>query len=68
MTIFGIKFPQDRPADNLAALALVSIPVALVAATGYGIFLGARAVRHRVRREADDEKIERMERELRACV
>lgn len=62
MTIFGVKFPQDRPVDNLAALALVSIPMALIAATGYGIFLGAQAVLRRMRRESNEERCQRMER------
>lgn len=62
MTIFGLKLPQDRPVDNLAALALLSVPVALVAATGYGIFLGARAVRRRLHHETPEELCERMER------
>ena len=62
MTIFGLKLPQDRPVDNLAVLALLSVPVALVAVTGYGLYRGAVAVRRRLHNEASEELCERMER------
>jgi hypothetical protein len=60
--ILGLKLPTGTAARKIAAVAIVSVPVAAVAIAGYAVVRGARALRDRFTTETPEEIAARLER------
>jgi len=60
--ILGWKIPQGGPKEVLAAVAVISIPVALVAGAGYGLYRTGKFLKERLAPETDEQLVARLER------
>ena len=58
--ILGRELPKGGMKGALATTALVSIPLALAAGAGYGLYKGGKFLFERLRPETDDELAERL--------
>ena len=63
--ILGVKLPEGKVGATLAAVAVVSIPVALAVGAGFMLVRGGKRMRKRLWQESEDEMAARLEKTYR---